>query len=106
MPRRLLLAVLACCLVAFGFDLSRPPDRQISARVALAGVSIYQATLSPLYARLGVVCRFQPTCSHYARECLRSHGLLQGSWLAVRRVLRCGPWTPAGSIDPPPVPVG
>jgi putative membrane protein insertion efficiency factor len=102
--RRRTIAVLVLLIVLVGLDLSRPAERQLSTTVALAGLTVYQATLARLYAAAGITCRFEPTCSHYAAACLRHHGMVQGSWLAVRRVLRCGPWTPAGTIDPPPVP--
>jgi len=102
--RRSLLALLVVIVVLAGVDLTRPADRQISTRAALAGLTVYQATLSRVYAGLGVRCRFEPTCSHYAAASLRQHGFLEGSRLAVRRVMRCGPWTPAGTIDPPPGP--
>jgi putative membrane protein insertion efficiency factor len=103
MPRRL-LAALVLLVVLLGVDVSRPADRQISTTVALAGLVVYQATLARLYAATGVTCRFSPTCSHYAADSLRHHGLLQGGWLVVRRLVRCGPWTPAGTFDPAPVP--
>ena len=60
----------------------------------------YQLFISPM---LGPRCRFHPTCSQYAIEALQTHGAVKGSWLALKRVLRCGPWTPAGTADPPPV---
>lgn len=104
MRRRLIaLAILFAALV--GVDVSRPPDRQVTTTMALAGVRVYQLTLSRVYAAMGMTCRFAPTCSHYAAACLRHHGLVQGGWLAMRRVFRCGPWTPPGTIDPPPVPL-
>lgn len=46
-------------------------------------------------------CRFQPSCSAYALEALRTHGALRGSSLALRRLLRCHPW---GAFGPDPVP--
>ncbi|WP_230976299.1 membrane protein insertion efficiency factor YidD [Pseudothauera nasutitermitis] len=58
----------------------------------------YQLFISPL---LGPRCRFYPTCSHYALEALDTHGVLKGSWLALRRILRCHPWN-AGGFDPVP----
>ncbi|QLQ33401.1 MAG: membrane protein insertion efficiency factor YidD [Candidatus Thiothrix singaporensis] len=58
----------------------------------------YQLFLSPL---LGSNCRFYPTCSHYAREAIETHGALQGSWLALRRIGRCNPWH-EGGFDPVP----
>ncbi|HEX9669296.1 MAG TPA: membrane protein insertion efficiency factor YidD [Thermoanaerobaculia bacterium] len=46
-------------------------------------------------------CRFRPSCSRYAEGAVRKRGALVGGALAVGRVLRCGPWTPAGTFDPP-----
>jgi len=83
-------------------DLSRSPAAQVSTRAALAGIHAYQAVLSPLYARVGVQCRFTPTCSHYGEAVVREFGVARGGWLAITRVLRCGPWTPMGTEDPPP----
>jgi putative membrane protein insertion efficiency factor len=61
-------------------------------------VHVYRVTLSPL---LGPGCRFEPSCSAYALEALERHGARRGSWLALRRVLRCHPFHPAG-FDPVP----
>jgi uncharacterized protein len=47
-------------------------------------------------------CRFAPSCSHYAIESLRTHGVFRGSYLATRRVLRCHPWNPGGVDHVPP----
>jgi len=58
----------------------------------------YQLCVSPW---LGPRCRFYPSCSHYALEAVRTHGSLQGSYLALRRLLRCHPWHPGG-YDPVP----
>ncbi|MFZ5979910.1 MAG: membrane protein insertion efficiency factor YidD [Candidatus Zixiibacteriota bacterium] len=59
-------------------------------------IYIYRATLSPF---IGNSCRFEPTCSRYAEDALRKYGALRGSWLAVKRVLRCHPWH-EGGYDP------
>jgi uncharacterized protein len=53
----------------------------------------YQLVVSPY---LGPTCRYYPSCSAYAVEALRVHGAIKGSWLAVRRLLRCHPWSPGG----------
>jgi putative component of membrane protein insertase Oxa1/YidC/SpoIIIJ protein YidD len=50
---------------------------------------------------LGVGCRFTPTCSRYAEGAVRRDGALVGTARAVWRIARCGPWTPAGTHDPP-----
>ena len=62
-------------------------------------IGVYQLLLSPFFGRQ---CRFYPTCSSYAREAIEAHGSLKGSWLAVRRILRCGPWHPGGTDPVPP----
>lgn len=61
-------------------------------------IRFYQVCISPLKPP---TCRFTPTCSAYALEALRKHGLFKGSWLAVRRILRCHPWGGSG-YDPVP----
>jgi putative membrane protein insertion efficiency factor len=98
--RAVILAAVVFALLVV--DLTRAGDRQLTARAAIAGIHLYQATLSRAFAASGVACRFTPTCSHYAEACVRRYGLLRGGGLALARVLRCGPWTPAGTIDPAP----
>jgi uncharacterized protein len=58
----------------------------------------YQRWLSPL---LGPSCRFHPTCSEYAIEAIKIHGLVIGCWLSVKRILKCHPLHPGG-LDPVP----
>jgi putative membrane protein insertion efficiency factor len=58
----------------------------------------YQVALSPL---LPASCRYHPTCSAYAIEALQRHGARRGSWLTVRRILRCHPFA-VGGFDPVP----
>ncbi len=94
--------VLLVVIALAGADLSRRPEQQLAARAAIAAVHLYQATLSRLFAAAGVTCRFDPTCSHYGEAVLRRYGLVRGGWMAAKRVLRCGPWTPLGTLDPPP----
>ena len=69
--------------------------------IALAGIHTYQRTLSPVAARIGLRCRFTPTCSRYAEAVIARDGVVVGGWKAVRRLARCGPWTPAGTRDDP-----
>ncbi|MCX7836217.1 MAG: membrane protein insertion efficiency factor YidD [bacterium] len=61
-------------------------------------IHLYRLTLSPI---LGNQCRFQPTCSHYGEEAIRKYGAIKGTWLTLKRILRCGPWHPGG-YDPVP----
>lgn len=94
------IPILLVCLLLV-VDFARPPREQLSARALLGAIHLYQATLSPHMGELGVRCRFTPTCSHYGEGAIRKYGAWKGSGLAAWRVLRCGPWTPAGTYDPP-----
>ena len=69
--------------------------------LALAAIHTYQRTLSPLAAQAGLRCRFTPTCSRYAERVIVRDGVVRGGWRAIRRVARCGPWTPMGTVDEP-----
>jgi uncharacterized protein len=66
--------------------------------VLLIPVHLWRATVVLRQPR----CRFAPSCSTYAVTALRVHGPLRGSWLAVRRVLRCHPWNLGGIDHVPP----
>ena len=67
-------------------------------RLLIGLLRAYQYALSPI---LGRSCRFFPTCSDYGIEAIGRYGAIKGSYLAVRRVLRCHPWHPGG-YDPVP----
>ncbi|HEY0510351.1 MAG TPA: membrane protein insertion efficiency factor YidD [Thermoanaerobaculia bacterium] len=100
--RRLKIGIVALAVaLLLGLDMARPPRDQISARCLLAAIHLYQATLSPRLGSLGVRCRFTPTCSHYGEGAIRKYGAWTGSWKTAWRIARCGPWTPAGTVDPP-----
>jgi uncharacterized protein len=70
-------------------------------RVALAGIRGYQHFLAPLAADVGIRCRFTPSCSVYAERVIERDGVVRGGWLALKRIARCGPWTPMGTLDDP-----
>lgn len=63
-----------------------------------AVIKLYQVTISPL---LGRRCRYEPSCSHYTLEAIELHGALKGTYLGIRRVSRCHPWS-SGGYDPVP----
>ena len=71
----------------------------LAARILSLPVLFYRAAISPLFPPC---CRFTPTCSAYALEALRRHGALRGSWLAIKRILRCHPWGGSGYDPVPP----
>ncbi len=67
-------------------------------------IRIYQCTLSPLLRLLcgpDSGCRFTPTCSAYFLEAVETHGVCRGSWLGLKRLVRCQPWGGSG-FDPVP----
>ncbi|HBQ65096.1 MAG TPA: membrane protein insertion efficiency factor YidD [Clostridiales bacterium] len=66
--------------------------------VLLGIIAFYRKILSPVKPSC---CRFVPTCSEYAREAIDSHGVVRGSFLAVRRLLKCHPFH-EGGFDPVP----
>lgn len=75
-------------------------------RLPLGLIWLYRKTISPLLqAALGPAagCRFYPSCSCYAADALKAHGLLRGGTLALWRVVRCTPLS-AGGLDPVPAP--
>lgn len=67
-------------------------------RLVRGAIRGYQLGISPVF---GPACRYEPSCSHYASEAVVRHGALRGSWLALRRLLRCHPWAGSG-YDPVP----
>ena len=72
----------------------------LTAYPAIWAIRLYRITLSPiLLALFGTACRYHPTCSHYAQEALGKYGLLRGSIMAAKRLLRCHPWHDGG-YDP------
>ena len=64
-------------------------------RALLAGIRFYSRAISPA---LPPRCRFYPTCSAYAAEAVERHGAARGTWLALRRLVKCAPWH-AGGVD-------
>jgi putative membrane protein insertion efficiency factor len=82
--------VVAVCLLAWN-----------ARTLALGSIHVYQRALAGPAARIGLRCRFTPTCSRYAETVIRNDGVVRGGWRALKRIARCGPWTAAGTVDPP-----
>lgn len=61
--------------------------------LARALLWMYRVTISPL---LGPCCRFVPSCSAYAAEAVQRYGVIRGTWMTLRRLLRCHPFHPGG----------
>ena len=75
---------------------------RILAAPVLALLWVYRTFISPV---LPQACRYHPSCSRYAQDAVRIHGPAVGSWLALKRLLRCHPWAAGGpDFVPPRVP--
>jgi putative membrane protein insertion efficiency factor len=82
-------------------DSAQKPSEQITVKVLVAGIRVYQRTCLPLVSRF-VRCRYRPTCSYYCALALQRHGIGRGSLLCVRRLLSCTRSVPPGTPDPVP----
>lgn len=69
------------------------------AKSALAIIKFYKLAVSPY---LPSTCIYQPTCSEYMAEAIELHGVFKGTWMGVKRLARCNPFT-TGGLDPVPV---
>jgi putative membrane protein insertion efficiency factor len=72
--------------------------------VVVAMLRLARLALTPFVAMTSItprVCRYEPTCSHYAEQAVRRHGVVRGLGLATWRLLRCNPWS-KGGYDPVP----
>jgi uncharacterized protein len=75
------------------------PQLGVAARVGLMALRFYKAYLSVLFAGQ---CRFVPSCSQYSYEAVERFGLARGSWLTLKRLLRCHPFSGKFGFDPVP----
>jgi uncharacterized protein len=71
----------------------------LGVRAALFALRFYKSYLSLL---LGGSCRYEPTCSRYAYQAVERFGVGRGSWLALKRLLRCHPFSRRFGYDPVP----
>ena len=69
-------------------------------RFLLSAIGGYRRYISPMFSPR---CRYIPTCSAYAMEAIQKYGAAKGSWMAVKRILRCNPFS-RGGYDPVPEP--
>ncbi len=72
--------------------------KQLFSTLFILPIRFYQCCISPLFPPS---CRFTPTCSEYAIQAIRKHGVFKGGWIALKRICRCHPWGGSG-YDPIP----
>lgn len=96
--RRILLLAALVAGLGFAWDVSRQPDRQLTARVYIGSVHVYQAVGRPLL-KGRVACRYRPTCSDYSIGAVQQHGTLRGLVLTYKRIRSCTNEVPMGTVD-------
>jgi len=94
--------ILSIATGLLAVDLLRPAAEQFSSKILLAAIDFHSEHLSSILNRTGAKCKFEPTCSDYAREAILKHGAFRGSILAVKRLARCTPLSEDGGYDPVP----
>ncbi len=62
-------------------------------------IKFYKKHISLFMEKAGVRCKFYPTCSEYALQALNKYGFLKGTWLSLKRILKCNPFS-KGGYDP------
>jgi hypothetical protein len=70
----------------------------VVSKLFMSAIRLYQVTLSRAFPPS---CRFYPSCSEYTRQAIAKYGAMKGSWMGVKRILRCHPFHPGG-YDPVP----
>jgi uncharacterized protein len=95
------LAILALLTAAACADSFQRPDRQLTSRVYITLVRVYQSVGSPVLSPY-VQFRYHPTCSRYSIETVQRYGLRRGLALTAARLWRCRKSVPLGTEDPVP----
>ena len=62
-------------------------------------IKFYQKNISPYFGQLGIHCKYEPTCSEYTKQAIEKYGSIKGSFLGIKRILRCNPFS-KGGYDP------
>ncbi|WP_300540681.1 membrane protein insertion efficiency factor YidD [Maricaulis sp.] len=79
------------------------PKSRLPGWLMIGALRVYQLSLSPVFYALGVRCRHEPSCSHYAIGAIRGQGAWRGFWLTLGRLLRCRPGGTFGFDPVPPM---
>lgn len=95
------LCALALLVLVAILDSTRAPPHQISARLYLGSVCVYQRDIHPLTSRY-IRCRYKPTCSHYSTDAVRRFGIAKGLRLTIKRIVSCNRTVQNGTYDPVP----
>jgi uncharacterized protein len=95
------LALVLCLVTLTLGDSFRKPESQVTARLFVRGVRLYQRVGSPLL-KGHIQCRYNPTCSDYSIEAVQRFGIRRGLVMTERRIDSCQVTVPLGAYDPVP----
>lgn len=62
-------------------------------------IKFYKKYISPILSNMGIHCKYYPTCSEYTIEAIQKYGAMHGTFLGIKRILRCNPFS-KGGYDP------
>jgi putative membrane protein insertion efficiency factor len=96
---RIVLRSIAALTIYLALESLLPPAWQPSARASAGLLRLYQKVGSPAVGALGIRCRYEPSCSHYAGDAISHYGTLAGIVKTIGRLWRCSPWG-GGGYDP------
>ena len=68
-------------------------------KILLFLLKIYKKYISPIFEKFGVKCKYYPTCSEYMRQAIEKYGALKGTYLGIKRLIKCNPFS-KGGYDP------
>lgn len=65
-------------------------------KIGIFLINVYQKHISPIVCSKGIRCRYYPTCSEYTKQAIEKYGLIKGSFIGFKRILRCNPFSKGG----------
>lgn len=68
-------------------------------KIGIFLINVYQKHISPIFCSKGIRCKYYPTCSEYTKQAIEKYGLIRGSFIGLKRILRCNPFS-KGGYDP------
>jgi putative membrane protein insertion efficiency factor len=99
--RLILLSAALILQLALALDVTRLPQKQVTARLYVGSVHVYQAVGRPLLEGK-VACRYRPTCSDYSIAAVQKYGAVRGLVLTYKRLRSCTSGVAMGTVDPVP----
>jgi len=68
-------------------------------KIFITLIHVYKRFLSPVFQKMGIRCKYYPSCSEYTKQAIEKYGVIKGVFLGIKRILRCNPFS-KGGYDP------